>query len=65
MCIRDRVKVFIAMENWQAALADVQLLYDAIVNQAALMGMRTQELDEVEQMRAKILKALEPADSSP
>lgn len=63
--LRARVKVFIAMSDWQAALSDVQLLHDAIVNQAALMGMRTQELDEVEQMRAKILEALSKDDATP
>jgi hypothetical protein len=63
--LRARAKVFIAMQDWKAAQADVDMLYTELVNQASLMGMRTAELEDAEQMRARIREAMKPAETSP
>ncbi len=61
--LRSRAKVYMAMENWEAAFADIQETYLSVNGKAGYISMRTAELDEVEELKADILHAIEQADS--
>ncbi len=61
--LRSRAKVYMAMENWKAAYADIQETYLSVNSKAGYISMRTAELDEVEELKAAILRAIEQADS--
>jgi hypothetical protein len=52
-----------AMENWEAAFADIQETYLSVNSKAGYISMRTAELDEVEELKADILHAIEQANS--
>lgn len=55
--LRARAKVYRAMGEWKAALADVEVVHARLLEHAGLMGMRSKELDEIEQLRHDILEA--------
>ena len=61
--LRSRAKAYMAMENWEAAFADIQETYLSVNGKAGYISMRTAELDEVEELKADILHAIEQADS--
>jgi hypothetical protein len=61
--LRSRAKVYMAMENWEAAFADIQETYLSVNSKAGYISMRTAELDEVEELKADILHAIEQANS--
>ncbi|MFP6597367.1 MAG: hypothetical protein VCC01_07920, partial [Candidatus Hydrogenedentota bacterium] len=61
--LRSRAKVYMAMENWEAAYADIQEAYLGVNSKAGYISMRTAELDETEELKAAILRAIEQADS--
>ncbi len=47
------------MGNLKAALADAEQTYLAVNSKAGWLSMRTDELDEIEELRATIQRALE------
>ena len=55
--LRARAAVYMAMEDWKAALADVEVVFGRLVEDAGLMGMLTKELGEMEQLRDQLLEA--------
>ncbi len=59
--LRSRAKVYMAMGNLKAALADAEQTYLAVNSKAGWLSMRTDELDEIEELRATIRRALEQA----
>ena len=61
--LRSRAKVYMAMENWEAAFADIQEAYLSVNSKAGWLSMRTDDLEEVEELKADILHAIEQADS--
>ncbi|MDE0864349.1 MAG: hypothetical protein OSA98_11235 [Rubripirellula sp.] len=61
--LRSRAKVYEAMENWEAAFADIQEAYLSVNSKAGWLSMRTDNLEEVEELKADILHAIEQADS--
>jgi len=61
--LRSRAKVYMAMENWQAAFDDIQQTYLSVNSKAGWLSMRTAELDETEKLKAIILEALEQTES--
>jgi len=63
--LRSRAKVYMALGDWEAALADVELVYRSLLDHAGMMSMRTEALDKTERIRAQILEKLGRADSSP
>ncbi len=63
--LRARAKVYLAQGDWEAALVDVDLVYGRLLEQAGLMGMRTAELDEIEQLRDHILASSGQTNASP
>ncbi len=63
--LRSRAKVYMAMENWPAALADAEEAYLQINSRAGWMSMRTQELNEIESLKADILSRMKPTQPAP
>jgi hypothetical protein len=61
--LRSRAKVYIAMKNWKAALTDAQEVFSRLTRRDGSMSMRTDELDEAEDLRATILSALAQSES--
>jgi hypothetical protein len=55
--LRSRAKVYLAMGDLEAALADAEQSYLAVNSQAGYISMRTAELDETESLKATILSA--------
>ncbi len=62
--LRSRAKVYMTMKNWKAALADVEQAYLAVNSKAGWLSMRTDDLDETEELRAAIRRAYEQAKSA-
>lgn len=60
--LRSRAKVYMAMEDWEAAFADAEAAYLAVNIKAGWLSMRTAELDETEALKAAIQRALEPTE---
>ncbi len=60
---RSRAKVYMAMKDWEAALADIQETYLQVNSKAGWLSMRTNELEKTENLKAKILAALEQEKS--
>lgn len=60
--LRARVKVYAAMKNWEAAFADAQLVYLEVNKTAGHLSMRTEKLDEIERLRARIQSELDQAN---
>ena len=56
--LRSRAKVYMAMKDWKAALADAEKVYLTLKRRDGFLSMRTAELDEAEELRATILRAL-------
>ncbi len=54
--LRARAKVYVAMGDLKAALADVEFVHGRLMEHAGVMGMRTTELDEIEELRDRLLK---------
>jgi hypothetical protein len=61
--LRSRAKVYLAMGDLEAALADAEQSYLAVNSQAGYISMRTDELEETEAIKATILTALKQAES--
>ena len=61
--LRSRAKVYLAMGDLKAALADAEQAYLAVNIQAGYISMRTDELEETEALKATILTALKQAES--
>ena len=55
-----RARVYMALEQWDKALADVEVVVQRQLNSSASMSMRARELDESEALRDAI-KAAMPA----
>lgn len=62
--LRARAKVYAAMQDWEAALADAQEVYLEVNKKAGWLSMRTVELDEIERLRAHIQTELEQSRSN-
>ena len=58
-----RAKVYLAMGDHEAALADAEEAYLAINSKAGYLAMRTDDLDEIEKLKAAIVNAAEGAES--
>jgi hypothetical protein len=56
--LRSRAKVYQAMGNLEAALADAEAAYLLVNSQAGQLSMRTDELEETEALRDAIASAL-------
>jgi hypothetical protein len=54
--LRARARVYMALEEWEKALADAQKVYDSELGKAGGMSIRTDELDEAEAFRDEILR---------
>lgn len=52
--LRSRAKVYTAMKNWEAAFKDAQEAYLEVNSRAGWLSMRTDELDEIEMLKATI-----------
>jgi hypothetical protein len=61
--LRSRAKVYLAMGDLKAALADAEEVYLAVNRQAGYISMRTDDLEETEALKASILTALKQAES--
>ena len=48
--IRARAKTYVALENWEAALADAEEVANFLTSKGGWMSMRPVELDEAEQL---------------
>jgi hypothetical protein len=62
--LRSRAKVYMAMQQWQAALDDAEQAYLAVNIKAGWLSMRTAELDMTEKLKATIIAAREQAESA-
>lgn len=62
--LRSRAKVYAAMQDWDAALADAQETYLKINSKAGWLSMRTKDLDEIEQLKARIIAEIEKANKN-
>jgi hypothetical protein len=60
---RSRAKVYMAMQDWEAAFADIQETYLQVNSKAGWLSMRTAELEKTEQLKAEVVSALEKAKS--
>ena len=57
--LRSRAKVYMAMEDWQAAFTDIEEVYLRVNSKAGWLSMRTEELDRTVELKAKVQRALE------
>lgn len=60
--LRSRAKVYMAMQQWQAAFDDAEQAYLAVNIKAGWLSMRTAELDMTEKLKAAIIAAREQAE---
>lgn len=56
--LRSRAKVYAAMGDWEAALADAQAVYLEVNKKAGWLSMRTADLEETERLRDRIQAVL-------
>lgn len=63
--LRARAKVYLAMGEYEAALADAHAAYLVINSKAGHISMRTDDLEEIEQLKAEIQSKLQPTDATP
>lgn len=56
--LRARGKVYMAMQEWQKAYDDIHKVYLAVNSKAGYISMRTDDLDEIEEIKAQIAEAL-------
>lgn len=56
--LRARAKVYMALGEWDKALADAEEVYSRTFGQSGGMSMRSEELDEAEALRDTILKSM-------
>ena len=61
--LRSRAKVYMAMKDWKAALADAQEVFSRLTRRDGSMSMRTAELDAAEKLKDTILSALAQLES--
>lgn len=54
--LRARARVYMALKEWDKALADAQEIYSRQYGTDSGMSLRTAELDEAEQLRDEIIK---------
>jgi len=59
--LRARARVYMALKQWDKALADVEVVVRSQLGTAGGMSLRTDELDESEALRDSILKQMEPS----
>lgn len=57
--LRARAKVYVAMGDLEAALADAQAVYLELNSAAGYISMRTEPLEEIEQLKAEIEAKIE------
>ncbi len=57
--LRARAKVYLALGEWDKALADAEEVYSITFSESGGMSMRTEDLDEAERLRAEIQKRME------
>jgi tetratricopeptide (TPR) repeat protein len=62
--LRARAKVYVAMEDWEAAYTDAQAVYLEVNKKAGWLSMRTADLDEAEALRELIQSKLNQASSA-
>ena len=60
---RSRAKVYMAMQDWENALEDIQETYLQVNSKAGWLSMRTAELEKTEKLKAEILAALKQEKS--
>ena len=60
MHIRARAKTYVALEDWDAALADAEEVANFLTSKGGWMSMRPVELDEAEQLVEMIRAKLKP-----
>ncbi len=60
---RSRAKLYMALENWEAALADAQNVFLEVNRRDGWLSLRTAELDAIEKLKDTILSAQEPQES--
>ena len=60
--LRSRAKVYQAMGDLKAALADAQQAYLAVNIKAGHISMRTEDLEKTEALKASIVAAMKAAD---
>jgi len=63
--LRARAKVYMALEEWDKALADIEEVVQSQLGTDGGMSLRTSELDKAEQLRDSILKQRKQAEESP
>ncbi len=56
--LRSRAKVYMAMQDWQAAFTDIEDVYLRVNSKAGWLSMRTEELDRTEELKGEIRGAL-------
>lgn len=56
---RSRLKVYMAMQDWPSAMADAEEVYLEVHRKAGWLSMRTDELDEIERLKAEVERRLE------
>ena len=56
--LRARAKVYMAMKEWESAAADAQEAYLVINSKAGYLSMRTDELEEIEDLKEAIAREL-------
>jgi hypothetical protein len=54
--LRARARVYMALKEWDKALADAEEIYSRQYGTDSGMSLRTAELDEAEQLRDEIIK---------
>ncbi|MCH7226280.1 hypothetical protein [Haloferula sp. A504] len=52
--LRARARVYMALQEWEKALADAEVVFQAELGKAGGMSLRTKELDEAEALRDSI-----------
>lgn len=57
--LRARAKVYMAMEDWEAAYEDADVVYLEVKKKAGYISMRTEDLAEMEAMKAAIQSQLD------
>jgi hypothetical protein len=62
--LRSRAKVYMAMKDWKAALADAQEVFSRLTRRDGSMSMRTAELDQAEELKDTIHSALTHSESA-
>jgi hypothetical protein len=62
--LRARAKVYLAMGEYEAALKDAHEAYLAINSKAGYLSMRTEDLEDIEQLKAEIQARLDAKNAT-